>query len=324
MKRFAIGVLLLATSISYGQTLKDYLQQRKMYGISQAAGVESLDTLVGTRVIEIKGLVKGTFRAGGRQCIMLEKADGSTEVIDAEKPPSWLYGGEIPVRLLVRAHREDESSQLHVDLLCAAAEQDVNAVDVAAAKRREAEKKKQLSSRSSAVAKAPTPGREWNLPASEVTPIYAGFIKRYNPRLANEQAFKIAEGVVGFSIRYGVDARLIMALLIAESGFNPRDTSHSGAMGLGQLMPGTAKDLGVSNPYDMTQNLYGTVKLLSQHLASYKAKTGDDFQSLVLSLAAYNAGEGAVRRHGGVPPYRETQNYIRKIIGLYKGFAGLK
>ena len=324
MKRIAISVLLAATTISSSQSLSEYLKLRKTYGISQAAGAEALDALVGTRVIEIKGIVKGTFKVNGRHCLMLEKPDGNTDVIDADSPPGWLIGNEVPARLLVRAHREDEQSSVHVDLLGAAGEQDVNAVDIALAKKREAERQKQLASRHSVTAKPPVPAKEWNLPASEVTPIYAGFIKRYNRKLSNEQAFRIAEGVIGFSIRYGVDARLIMALLIAESGFNPQDTSNHGAMGLGQLMPGTAKDLGVSNPYDTTQNLYGTVKLLSQHLTNYKAKTGDDFQSLVLSLAAYNAGEGAVRRHGGVPPYRETQNYVRKIIGLYKGFCGVK
>jgi soluble lytic murein transglycosylase-like protein len=111
---------------------------------------------------------------------------------------------------------------------------------------------------------------------------------------------------------------------MVESGFNPNSVSRSGAMGLGQLMPGTARWMGVADPFDTTQNLYGSVKLLRQHLDKYRRQTGgEDFESLVLSLAAYNAGEGAVRRHGGVPPYRETQSYVRKVVGLYYKLAGM-
>ena len=113
-----------------------------------------------------------------------------------------------------------------------------------------------------------------------------------------------------------------MALLVAESGFKPGGTSNKGAMGLGQLMPGTARELGIQNPYDTVENLYGTVKLLSGHIEHYRARTGDDFRSLCLGLAAYNAGPGAVARAGGIPHYRQTQNYVRKIVAIYKQFIG--
>lgn len=93
-------------------------------------------------------------------------------------------------------------------------------------------------------------------------------------------------------------------------------------MGLGQLMPETARSLGVSNAYDVTQNLYGTIRYISGHIDNYRTKSGDDFDSIVLALAAYNAGPGAVRRHGGVPPYRETQNYVRKVMAIYNQLCG--
>ena len=115
-----------------------------------------------------------------------------------------------------------------------------------------------------------------------------------------------------------------LAMVMAESNFNPNATSSVGAMGLGQLMPGTAKGLGVTNAYDTTQNLYGTVRMIKGHLERYGKQTGNNFDTLVLSLAAYNAGSGAVRRHGGVPPYRETQNYIRKVVSYYRAFIGDK
>ncbi len=113
-----------------------------------------------------------------------------------------------------------------------------------------------------------------------------------------------------------------MAMVMVESGFNPSATSRTGAMGLGQLMPGTAAGMGVSHAYDSIENLYGTVRLIRNHIENYQRTTGDGYTSLVLALAAYNAGAGAVSRHGGVPPYRETQNYVRKVISIYRALCG--
>jgi chaperonin GroEL len=106
----------------------------------------------------------------------------------------------------------------------------------------------------------------------------------------------------------------------------PNATSRKGAAGLGQLMPSTARGLGVVDPYDPIQNLHGTVKLVRGHLEKYWAQTGDPngWEHVVLALAAYNAGSGAVRKHGGVPPYRETQNYVRKVIQVYKQLCGIR
>lgn len=109
----------------------------------------------------------------------------------------------------------------------------------------------------------------------------------------------------------GVDPALFESLVAAESSFDPNVTSRAGAMGLSQLMPATARGLGVSNPYDPEQNLMAGAKYLSQMLAKF----GGDPK---LALAAYNAGPGAVERAGGVPPYRETQNYVKRILERYE------
>ncbi|SFG40681.1 lytic transglycosylase domain-containing protein [Roseobacter denitrificans] len=98
---------------------------------------------------------------------------------------------------------------------------------------------------------------------------------------------------------------LFTALIHQESRFNPRAVSHKGAQGLGQLMPGTARALRVSDPFDPTQNLTGSAMYL---LAQLRA-----FGSVELALAAYNAGPGAVQRYDGVPPFRETQDYVRRV-----------
>lgn len=105
---------------------------------------------------------------------------------------------------------------------------------------------------------------------------------------------------------HGVRPELVRAVIQVESGFNPRARSNKGAMGLMQLMPATAADLGVDNPWDPVQNIKGGVAYLGSLIREF----GDE----VLALAAYNAGPGAVNRFGQqVPPYRETQDYVQKI-----------
>lgn len=105
--------------------------------------------------------------------------------------------------------------------------------------------------------------------------------------------------------KYGVPADLLAAVAKQESNFNPRAVSRAGARGLMQLMPGTARSLGVSNSFDPAQAVDGAARLLRDHLRT--------FGTVDLALAAYNAGPGAVRKYGGVPPYAETKNYVAKI-----------
>ena len=107
--------------------------------------------------------------------------------------------------------------------------------------------------------------------------------------------------------RHGVSESLIHAVIKAESGYNPRAVSSAGAMGLMQLMPENCQETGVSDPYDMAENINSGVHQLKQMI--------DKFGRIDLALAAYNAGPGAVRKYDGIPPYRETQAYVRKILG---------
>ena len=118
-----------------------------------------------------------------------------------------------------------------------------------------------------------------------------------------------------YSQKNGLDADFVRAVVKQESGFNSNATSHCGAMGLMQLMPGTAKGLGVTNPYDAEDNVKGGTKMLANLLKTYGGNKE-------LALAAYNAGGGAVKKYGGVPPYAETQNYVKNVLSIYDRFKG--
>jgi soluble lytic murein transglycosylase-like protein len=113
----------------------------------------------------------------------------------------------------------------------------------------------------------------------------------------------------------GIDPVLLESLVAAESDFNPRTVSNKGAMGLTQLMPGTARALGVGDPLDPAQNLAGGAKYLAQMLKSF----GGDER---LALAAYNAGPGAVKKFGGVPPFKETQDYVARVMARVQSLRG--
>ena len=111
--------------------------------------------------------------------------------------------------------------------------------------------------------------------------------------------------------RHGLDPNLVLAVIGVESGFQPDAVSHKGAQGLMQLMPATARELGVTDALDPAQNLDGGTRYLRMLVAQYGGDLGK-------ALAAYNAGPGAVKRYGGVPPYRETLHYIDKVLKRYE------
>jgi soluble lytic murein transglycosylase len=126
-------------------------------------------------------------------------------------------------------------------------------------------------------------------------------------RVSPETRIRYADEIRDISVRYGMDPALVEAVIRAESAFNPWAVSRKGARGLMQLMPHTAWALGVRNSFDPRQNIEGGVRHLRYLLDRY---TGN----LPLALAAYNAGEAAVDHYRGIPPYPETQQYVRKVL----------
>ena len=121
--------------------------------------------------------------------------------------------------------------------------------------------------------------------------------------------------IEAYSQKNGLDPDFVRAVVKQESGFNEKATSHCGAAGLMQLMPGTAKSLGVVDRYDAEDNVKGGTKMLANLLKTYGGNKE-------LALAAYNAGGGAVKKYGGIPPYGETQRYVKNVLSIYNKYKG--
>lgn len=126
-------------------------------------------------------------------------------------------------------------------------------------------------------------------------------------------ADRYRDAIDRISALHDVDAALVRAVIHAESAFNPQARSRVGAQGLMQLMPQTAAELGVGNPFDIEQNIEGGVRYLAGLLKRYD-------QDVRLATAAYNAGPGAVQEYGGIPPYAETQAYVKRIAVLHRRY----
>lgn len=331
-----VGLLLLS---GHAQELEPYLRVRAAHKIKAATPIAGLELTVGKRVLEVEGTVVGSIAVDGQRSILMEVEPGRSLVVAIGEGDGWLTRGQLRIRAIVEVHRESELVTPTYRLLAAtyaslmarweAEQRAQQAVRAAQAAPRNA-RTHTPNSRAKRSAPPPlNPAADWSTFRARMhqyQPIYAQFIRRVNPRLPKQQADEIAWAILRFSAHYGVDPRFIVAIVLVESGFNPNATSRKGAAGLGQLMPATARGLGIVDPYDPVQNLHGTVRLVRGHLEKYWAQTGDPngWDHVILALAAYNAGSGAVRRHGGVPPYKETQNYVRKVIQVYKQLCGVR
>ncbi len=151
--------------------------------------------------------------------------------------------------------------------------------------------------------------------APERIEIWQQWIARHNPNLSKLQRERIIEWVLyhchNVGADYTIDHRLIFSVILAESSFDPTCRSHAGAQGLMQLMPGTARGLGVADAYYFPENIRGGVEYLAKYLRQFRGET--NYRQCALALACYNAGPNAVKEYGGVPPFPETRRYITKV-----------
>jgi hypothetical protein len=259
------------------------------------------------KCLEFKGKVVGYIKGGNFFTLILD--DGATTCLKFKEPLSVEVGQEI--RLLTKPSSE---AGIYEPLLVVK-EADVRAKEEALKKQEifyypvPTSNKGNLTSRS-------LPNR-FSIP-EEIVEAYKRAVLYFNPRIDENSARMIARAILYFSVENNLDPRLVVAVIAVESGFDPKAVSSKGAMGLGQLMPQTAAGMGVRNPFDPIDNLSASIRLIRGHLEKFEGNP----QQLALALACYNAGSGAVRKFGGVPPYKETQSYINKVISLYKKICG--
>lgn len=290
------------------------------------------------RRVEIRGVVTGHARRDGGATFILTCAD-LTYLVEAAPG----QGGEIEVghtvRVLARVQELSTSVTPSDDgpsVMTGAGGLSLVAItsEYQAAEYEQAEARRAATSRSRVTRAAVQRGklargraarRQLASRSYSVLDQYTSAVLYFNRRLSPDQATRIARSIIGYSNAYGMDARLVMAVIATESNFKSDAVSRVGAMGLGQLMPGTARDLGVQNPWSPEENIGGATRLLRGHLERMRRSPAGQVteEQLHLALACYNAGLGAVKKHKGVPPYRETKNYVKKVTRLYRQMCGL-
>ncbi|MBR4748445.1 MAG: lytic transglycosylase domain-containing protein [Abditibacteriota bacterium] len=169
------------------------------------------------------------------------------------------------------------------------------------------------------------PSRDIDSSVRSIIESVSHIIRSTNPALSQNEVDAYTYGIIKNCSEYEVHPLLVCAVITEESRFKANATSRAGACGLGQLMPATARGMGIKNPYDPQQNIYGTVRYLKSLQERLCGKSFNElsWEDLSLVLSAYNAGPGRVRKYGGVPPIKETQKYVIKVTNTYKKYLTL-
>lgn len=337
----ALAFLLTASPVfasAYPQADKYFEVRDRAQQVVESFTLEEVQTQAtkfAGKLLEIRGAITGVFDSSTQGSMIIQPASGPsiTLVLPAGKRlTEWpLLDVGNSVRLLCRVVPTAEGSPSgNLEVVMPVKEYEAARIDearakAALAKKQEAEKRAAVQRRqkpdprlaSRGVSGATVQQAQQRYTQAQLVDIYGQAVRYFNRRLSVSDSKQIAALILNYSNRYGLDARLVMAVIACESNFNPNAVSPVGAMGLGQLMPGTAADLGVGNAWDPSANLEGSTRLLKNHIKNMSRGGRPSKEAIKLALACYNAGAGAVKKYKGIPPYRETQNYVKKIIRLY-------
>jgi soluble lytic murein transglycosylase-like protein len=337
-----VGLIFLSAVLPlHAMPTEQYLQLRRKLHYDPAMTYSTANAnpaiYIG-KVFEIRGRVFGTISRGDHVSFMMSVDQNPALLLNAPVDDQHLIISvkDSTFRVLVQVVNQVVGNTVPLKVVGIARDDEVSAREKAAVAAEALAKKRVISgtraSRSAAVQLRPGEISELarkylDTAVQAVYPAYSRFIYGCNHHLTAQELDSITVSILYFSQRYRVDPRLVIAMIIAESDFDPRSTSNKGAMGLGQLMPEEAQALKLANPYDPINNIKGSIDLLRGKLDIFRdphiASKGEfTWRQISLALAAYNAGAGAVRRYGGIPPYKETQNYVRKIIRLYRSLCG--
>lgn len=358
------ALCLLAPLHSQASSVSRYLQLRRQthcdVKLTYADVQDNAARYIG-RVIELRGMVGGMAEGASSLSVMLNMDGGIAPALEVPKEEAApLRDSTTPrIRVLARIAEGSSGNVVPLTVLAVVGEGEVDAQEKAleaqsAARNRKAELARQEREqwhqqvmRSAPRYSAPSPSRGSYVrsgaafgypPPADYSaglgprvhdwyPAYFNFIFNHNRKLGANMAGQIAFYLLKFSDQHDVDPRLVTAMIIAESDFDPQSTSRAGAMGLGQLMPDEVKGLGLRSGYDIEDNLKGSIINLRTDLQTFSHLGGSDgslsIDQIRLAMATYNAGLGAVKKYKGVPPYRETQGYVKRVIRLYRQFCGL-
>jgi len=303
----------LAVASSEAQYERTY-RALKALDVVSGAHLEQARRAEPGRPLQISGVIQGLMSSGDTRSVIVELVDRATVEVQCQGDHPEVKTSS-RVRCLVKPAEASPYSRLDlVDITWDKTPIEVLAQAARAAMKMPVEDKEEITRSAAELARRteplPTRGGDYAL-------ICKRAISYLNPRLAAREVSVIADSILTYCARYGIaDPFLVVAVIAAESRFNPKARSYKGAAGLGQLMPATAAAHGV-NPYDPVANLEVAIRIIRRNLDKYG---GDPLRA----LAAYNAGTGAVKRYGGVPPYRETRDYLWAIYEYWCWLHGTK
>lgn len=305
---FSCLALAVASSVGFGSSESAYKKS--------LVGFQPIDVVSGQQLeqarradpgksLQVSGVITGLFTADGCQSILLEMVDKTTVQIEYEKPWQEIHARS-RVRCLVKPKEPAPLAILRLmDITWDRTPVAVIQQAARAALKIPPTDPEEIAASAAALQTQRAQQQPFPTRGADQSLVIKRAIASLNPRLSSKDVDTIADSIIAYSGKYEVDPYLVVAIIAAESRFNPHARSYKGAMGLGQLMPATAAAHNV-DAWDPIENLHLAVRILRKNLDKYNG----DWNK---ALAAYNAGTGAVDRHKGVPPYRETRNYLWKI-----------